>query len=99
MIFFHSFDLFFLAFTIVSLSLLFIVLLNAQQRTLVVINIVIALSGSGLSTSSFVVNYLEIGGQYASFIMGLSNCASGMPGFIIPLLTGHFVPHTNVRKN
>ena len=99
MIFFHSFDLFFLAFAIVSLALLFIILLNAEQRTLVVINIIITLCGGALSTSSFIVNHLEIGGQYAGLLMGFTNCAGAMPGFIIPLLVGQLVPDTHVRNN
>jgi hypothetical protein len=99
LVLFSCIDVFFLALLISSLAFLLIVLLNTEQRPLIVVSIIIAVAGSSLSTSTFMVSHLEIGAQYAGFLMGLSNGGASVPGFLMPLLTAEFVPDTYVRTN
>jgi hypothetical protein len=96
---FSRIDVFFLGLLIASSAFFLIVLLNAEQRTTIVVSIIIAVAGSSLSTSTFMVSHLEIGAEYAGFLMGLSNTGGAAPGFLIPLLTAVSVPDTYVRTN
>jgi ACS family sodium-dependent inorganic phosphate cotransporter-like MFS transporter 5 len=89
---------FFPAFIVMSLALLLVTLLNTNQRTLIIISIIVAIGSCGPAWASFGVNHLDIGAQYAGILMGLSNCVASMPGFLVPILTGYVVENTHVKN-
>ncbi|CAG0884828.1 unnamed protein product [Darwinula stevensoni] len=46
----------------------------------------------GFAWSGFSVNHLDVAPQFASILMGLSNCFATVPGIVSPTLTGIIVP-------
>ena len=78
------------------MALLLATLLNATHRALIILSIIVAIGSCGPAWASFGVNHLDIGAHYAGILMGLSNCVGSIPGFLVPMLTGYIVEHTNV---
>jgi len=67
------------------------------NRDLAVFLLIGATGFSGLSISGYMSNHLDIAPDYAGVLMGLSNCAGTIPGFMGPLMVGHFTsPHPTV---
>ena len=54
----------------------------------VVILLCIAVGASGFPMAGFNVNHLDIAPQYAGVLMGITNTAATIPGFVAPALTG-----------
>lgn len=79
--------------------MLLVTLLPADQRTWILTSICLAMASCDLSVTTFAVNHLDIGGHYAGFLMGLSNCFASVPGILIPTLTGHIVLDGHVRNS
>ena len=55
----------------------------------VVVLLCIAVGASGFPMAGFNVNHLDIAPQYAGVLMGITNTAATIPGFVAPALTGH----------
>ncbi|CAH1263098.1 SLC17A8 [Branchiostoma lanceolatum] len=53
----------------------------------------VAIGVGGLAWSGFSVNHLDIAPQYASLLMGVSNCIATIPGIVSPSVVGQLVQH------
>jgi len=68
------------------------------NRDLGVFLLIGATGFSGLSISGYMSNHLDIAPDYAGILMGLSNCAATIPGFMGPLMVGYFTsPHPTIK--
>jgi len=67
------------------------------DRNLAVFLLIGATGFSGLSISGYMSNHLDIAPDYSGVLMGLSNCAGTIPGFMGPLMVGSFTtPHPTI---
>lgn len=65
---------------------------SCGQNTLVILLLTLSIGISGFQYAGFVVNYLDIGPQYAGFTLGIGNTLSCLAGLISPILMGWLTP-------
>ncbi|CAF2058751.1 unnamed protein product [Rotaria magnacalcarata] len=87
-----------ISFTIIASGFLLITVLDNEDRALIVIGSIIVIGACGPAWASFGVNHLDIGGNYAAVLMGISNCFGSTPGFIVPLITGYIVQNSQLKR-
>ncbi|CAF4719309.1 unnamed protein product, partial [Rotaria magnacalcarata] len=85
-------------FTIIASGFLLITVLDNEDRALIVVGSIIVIGACGPAWASFGVNHLDIGGNYAAVLMGISNCFGSTPGFIVPLITGYIVQNSQLKR-
>ncbi|CAF3774423.1 unnamed protein product [Rotaria magnacalcarata] len=87
-----------ISFTIIASGFLLITVLDNEDRALIVVGSIIVIGACGPAWASFGVNHLDIGGNYAAVLMGISNCFGSTPGFIVPLITGYIVQNSQLKR-
>ncbi|CAF1626087.1 unnamed protein product [Rotaria magnacalcarata] len=86
-----------ISFTIIASSFLLIALLDASNRVLIVMGVIIVMGASGPAWASTGVNQLDIAGRYAAVLMGISNSIGSTPGFLAPMITGYIVENSHLK--
>eukprot|EP00730_Choanoeca_flexa_P002755 TRINITY_DN11163_c0_g1_i4.p1 TRINITY_DN11163_c0_g1~~TRINITY_DN11163_c0_g1_i4.p1 ORF type:complete len:676 (+),score=127.30 TRINITY_DN11163_c0_g1_i4:69-2096(+) len=77
------------------LSALFLVLagyVHQGDNATAVAYLTISVGAGGLSQSGFNINHLDISPRYAGVLMGLTNAAATIPGFVAPTIAGVLAP-------
>ncbi|CAF5130889.1 unnamed protein product, partial [Rotaria magnacalcarata] len=87
-----------ISFIVMILGFLAVTLLDAKNRALIMIGIIIVIGACGPAWASFGVNHLDVGGHYAAVLMGISNCIGSTPGFIVPIITGYIVQNPQLKR-
>eukprot|EP00041_Stephanoeca_diplocostata_P016949 m.336477 g.336477 ORF g.336477 m.336477 type:complete len:527 (-) comp20537_c0_seq2:120-1700(-) len=67
-------------------------LFPTQQRAAAVGFITVAQGGLGVAMGGFGVNHLDIGPRYSGVLMGITNTAATIPGFVGPIITAKLTP-------
>jgi hypothetical protein len=80
------------------LGLLLVTLLDKNQRTWIIICIIVAIGSCGPTSASFGVNHLDIGAHYAGILIALSSGTASTTGILVPILTGYVVDNPQVRN-
>jgi MFS family permease len=68
------------------------------QTTVAVVYLSIAVAAGGFGTSGANINHLDLSPKYAGILMGLSNTAATVPGFIAPLVTTLVAPDNTAAQ-
>ncbi|CAF4317729.1 unnamed protein product [Rotaria socialis] len=87
-----------ISFTLIASSFLLITLLDASNRVLIVMGVIIVMGACGPAWASSGVNQLDIAGRYVAVLMGISNSIGSTPGFLAPMITGYIVENPHLKR-